>query len=323
MPEIVALGEGMVEFAAADRGPLHRVAIFRRGIGGDTSNFLIAAARSGARCGYVTRVGDDEFGRLLLSIWTQEGIDTSRVIVDPDGYTAAYFISFDEEGRHAFTYYRRGSAASRLQPADVDPTYLDGARVFHTSGISQAISSSANASVLHAVREARSRGVLVSFDVNVRPKLQPIAWWRDEVDSILPLVDLMFVSAEDTSHLFGARSPEDVAELLLARGPRLAVVKLGLDGCLLASSEAGCVRMPAWTVDTIDGTGAGDAFAGAFVAAWLGGAGPADAGQVASAAGALATTELGAVTATPRRDEIEAFLSARRSLTGAERGREG
>lgn len=92
-PEIVALGEGLVEFAALERGRLEQVTTFRRGCGGDTSNFVVAAARLGASAGYITRVGDDDFGRACLALWQTEGVDISQVIVAPDSFTGIYTSS--------------------------------------------------------------------------------------------------------------------------------------------------------------------------------------------------------------------------------------
>jgi 2-dehydro-3-deoxygluconokinase len=141
-PEVVSLGEPMVEFCATDVGRLSQVSLFKRGWGGDTSNFAVAAARQDIKVAHVCRLGSDEFGRSFLDLWESEGMDNNRVIVEEDAFTAIYIISLMEGGGHNFTYYRAGSAASRYSVDDLDFGYLDTAKAFHTSGISLAISES-------------------------------------------------------------------------------------------------------------------------------------------------------------------------------------
>jgi len=319
VPDVIALGEPMAEFAAEERGRLSRVTTFRRGWGGDTSNVAVAAARLGTSVGYVTRLGEDEFGHSFLALWDQEGVDRSHVVIDPDGFTGVYFIALDEAGRHDFTYYRTGSAASRLQPADIDPAYVQTARVFHTSGITQAISEGARAAADAAIAAARAKGVAVSYDLNLRPKLCPLPQLRSIVEATLPLADIVFLSAEDAGYLDDSRPAEIVAEQVLARGPRLVVLKLGAEGCLIAEAEGTSVRLPAWPARVVDTTGAGDAFDAAFLGEWIRGASPARAGRFANAVGALAARGLGAVAPLPVRAWVEAFIADVHKST-AERG---
>src|SRR4051794_30164149 len=142
---------------------------FLRGFGGDTSNMAIAAARLGRelspplRVAYVTRVGDDAFGRLLLELWHTEGVDTRGVEVDALAPTGVYFVTHGVAG-HEFSYLRAGSAASRMHPAGLPHAMLRDTRLLHVSGISQAISLSACDAVLEAIATARDGGALVSFD---------------------------------------------------------------------------------------------------------------------------------------------------------------
>src|SRR4249920_3633520 len=111
--DLVCLGEAMVEFNQAPDEP----ARYTAGFGGDTSNCAIAAARIGARSGYITQLGDDVFGAQLLALWRDEGVDTSGVRVVAGADTGVYFVTHGAQG-HAFTYRRAGSAASRMAPDD-------------------------------------------------------------------------------------------------------------------------------------------------------------------------------------------------------------
>ena len=123
--DVVSLGEPLYEFSqipGQDRQYL-------QGFGGDTSNASIAAARQGARVAYVTRVGDDEFGKQFLALWRAEGLDTSGVGIDREAHTAVYFIQYGPQG-HEFSYLRAGSAASRMQPAHLPLALIRGAKFF-------------------------------------------------------------------------------------------------------------------------------------------------------------------------------------------------
>ena len=133
--DILVLGEPMVEFnqTGAQDGRL-----YLQGFGGDVSNFAIAAARQGARAGVISALGDDTPGRALRALWQREGVDVSGVRTDAQAPTGIYFVSHDAQGHH-FSFYRSGSAASRILPADLDAAQIARARLLHLSGITLAI----------------------------------------------------------------------------------------------------------------------------------------------------------------------------------------
>jgi len=235
---------------------------------GDTPNFAVAIARLGEVAGYICRVGDDEFGKCFLDMWRREGVDTSHVIVEEGGFTGVYFTSVKDGGEHDFTYYRRGSAASHLSPADLDLGYIKMAKVFHSSGISQAISRSSREAVFRAMEAAKEAGVLVSYDPNIRLKLWPLNVARPVVMRTIRLADVVMPSMEDLKTLLGSTSPEEALRLILKRGPKTVAIKLGAGGCIVAS-DGKTVRAPGVKVKLVDTTGAGDAFDGALIVGLL------------------------------------------------------
>ncbi|WP_365746394.1 PfkB family carbohydrate kinase [Rhodoferax sp.] len=111
--DVVALGEAMVEFNQIPQGDGR---MYLQGFGGDTSNTIIAAARQGANCAFISLVGHDALGDMCLELWRSEGIDVRAVQVREDAPTGVYFVRHDCHGHH-FSYLRQGSAASRIQPA--------------------------------------------------------------------------------------------------------------------------------------------------------------------------------------------------------------
>jgi 2-dehydro-3-deoxygluconokinase len=169
LPAIVALGEAMIEFNQARADAPEQ---YLRGFGGDTSNMAIAAARlvgDAGRVGYVTRVGDDAFGRMLVDLWRTEGVDTRGVVADRVAPTGVYFVTHGASG-HEFSYLRAGSAASRMTPETLPDEIIRGASILHVSGISQAISTGACDSVFAAIAIAEEAGARVSYDPNLRAK---------------------------------------------------------------------------------------------------------------------------------------------------------
>jgi 2-dehydro-3-deoxygluconokinase len=306
-PDIISLGEPMLEFNAPEGGALSEVPGFLVGWGGDTSNFAVAACRAGGTVGYLTRLGADEFGDSFMALWQREGIDTAHIARDPQAATAIYFIS--RKGRqHHFTYYRRDSAASRMMPDFLPSNYIAAAKLLHVSGISQAISVSACDTVFAAIEIARRAGRVVSYDPNYRPKLWPLERARAVVHETCRLADLVFPSLEDARALSGQQSAEEISRFYLALGPKVVVLKLGADGAMLATAD-GVKAFPPARVESVDMSGAGDTFDGAFVVRYLAGRPLDECMRFANAAAALTTTGLGCVAPVPHAAAVEALLA--------------
>jgi 2-dehydro-3-deoxygluconokinase len=185
-----------------------------------------------------------------------------------------------------------------------------GAKVLHTSGITQAISETACAAVDMAVDLVARAGHTVSYDLNIRPRLWPVERARPVVERTLARAHLVFLSDEDATYLYPSLESDAVIRRLLGFGPQTVVFKRGAQGCVVATAAGISFQTPAWPIDVVDATGAGDAFAGAFIASWLGGANLHAAARVATAAGALTTTGLGAVGPIPTRAQITEFIDA-------------
>jgi len=271
----------------------------------------VAAARLGRKVGYITKVGDDAFGQCFLEMWRREGVDTSKVIVEKGGFTGIYFIAY--ANGHEFTYYRKGSSASHISADEIDQEYIKNSKTFHSSGITQAISDSSREAVFHAIEIAKKNGVLVSYDPNVRLKLWPLEMARSTIIRTISLADIVFPSMEDASILFSSDSAKDAAKRFLELGPGTVVVKLGADGCLVATKKE-VFETPSVKVNVVDATGAGDAFDAAFLSGTLEGWDLRRCARFANAVGALTTTGKGAVNPIPRRSVVDEFLRSRVSV---------
>ena len=304
--DLVALGEPLLEFNQTRAEEEH----YLQGFGGDTSNCVIAASRLGASTAYITRLGDDAFGRKFLGLWKRENVDSSGVRTDPDAPTGIYFVTHGDRG-HEFSYLRAGSAASRMRPADLPLEVIRDAKVLHVSGISQAISASACDSVFAALDAARESGARISYDSNLRLKLWPLARARAVIVATLPLSDWFLPSLDEAALLSGASEANAILDWCHASGAPLVALKMGADGVWVSSAKLR-EHIPGHRVDAIDATGAGDCFDGAFAARIVAGDDALAAARYANAAAALATTGYGAVDPLPTPADVAAFL--KRSL---------
>jgi 2-dehydro-3-deoxygluconokinase len=300
--DLVGLGEPLIEFNQTVAGEPN----YRQGFGGDTSNAVIAAARQGLRSAYLTRVGADAFGEQLRALWRTEGVDETGVLADPKAPTGIYFVSHGSSG-HVFSYLRAGSAASNMQPDDLQHGLIERARFLHVSAISQAISVSACDTVFAALARARAAGTLVSYDSNLRLRLWPLERARAILRETLGAVDWFLPSLEDMQTLTGQHEPEAILDWSRAAGARRIVLKMGAKGAMLDDGIAR-LTLPAHRVTAIDATGAGDCFAGNFIARVVLGDTPEAAVRWANVAAALATTGFGAVQPLPRPDQVRAAL---------------
>jgi 2-dehydro-3-deoxygluconokinase len=303
MLDILALGEPMVEFNQTGG---HSSRTYLQGFGGDTSNALIAAARQGAKVGYISALGADRYADLLRELWDKEGVDHSQVRVKADAYTAIYFVTHNAQGHH-FDFFRKGSAASLMQPSDLNFDLIRQAKILHLSGISLAISESARNTCFAAIDVAKSAGVKVSFDTNLRLKLWPLDVARTAMNNAIGLSDICLPSLDDVTAITGLSDPDAVVDHCLSLGAKTVALKLGAQGALLATSSSR-QRIAAFACNPVDATGAGDTFGGALIARIVAGDTLIDAGRYAAAAAALSTEGFGAVAPIPFANTVQAKL---------------
>jgi 2-dehydro-3-deoxygluconokinase len=300
--DVIALGEAMVEFNQTRPGEPH----YLQGFGGDTSNAAIAAARAGAKAGYLTRLGQDRFGDLLMELWQRENVDTSGIERDPNAPTGIYFVTHGAKG-HEFSYLRAGSAASRMTPQWLPRDLVRQSKILHVSGISLAISPSARETVFEAMTTAREAGTLVSFDSNLRLKLWSLEEARTAITRAISLCDIFLPSIDDVNVLSGLNEAEAIVDWSHALGAKQVVLKCGADGAL-ASDGQRRERVAARRVTVVDATGAGDCFCGNLLARIAFGDSLIDAARYANAAAAIAVQGFGAVAPLPRPDAVRAML---------------
>jgi 2-dehydro-3-deoxygluconokinase len=309
--DLLCMGEPMLEFNQLPPNP-DGTRHYLEGHGGDTSNAAIAAARQGARVGYITALGQDMPGDSFIRLWQQEGVDTSTVLRTDKHQTGVYFVTHDAAGHH-FLHYRTGSAAAMYTPSDLPREAIAKAHILYVSGISQGISASACDAVFAAIDVAVRNGVKVAYDTNYRPRLWPPARAAAVMHAAIAKADYAFPGEEDVRTLTGLTDPDAMLDFYLRLGSKVVVLKMGETGAYLATADSR-VRIPPHKVQAVDATGAGDTFCGSFLARILAGDDPPAAARYASVAAALKCTGYGAVGPIPRPADVWATLD--RSAAG-------
>ncbi|MDF2440574.1 MAG: 2-dehydro-3-deoxygluconokinase [Abditibacteriota bacterium] len=333
MPEfscdVVTVGESMVLFQPLPSGTIAHAPLFMRSVAGAESNVAIALSRLGLRTRWISRLGNDPFGDIVQSTLSGQGVDVSCVQRTEGAATAVFFRENKGWGEPNVFYFRRGSAASRLAPADVQPQWFEGARHLHVSGITPGLSESARDMILGAMKTARAQGLSVSFDPNIRRKMwDESTFWhqascRETLLSMIPLCDVFLPGLDEARFLLDSSAPgtrqqktserEDLGRAFLERGASVVVLKLGLEGAVAFTREASAHQAAHRVESVVDTVGAGDAFAAGFLSVWLeqSTSGVRTALQRAlrraNVLGALATQFAGDWESLPQRDELEAM----------------
>lgn len=285
--------------------------------GGAPANVAVAAARLGASAGFVGSVGEDLFGDFILRALDSEGVDTSGVRrCEPPTRTSLAFVEIEDDGDRSFTFYRSDPAADELlSPEDITPEVL-GEASFITFGSIPLIKDPSRSAIRAAAKLASESNVSVAFDVNLREHLwESLDAAREAVEPLLDLSTILKMGHDELEPLLGTGDVDEAATALLERGVPVVLVSLGVEGAFYATPEfRGYVE--AFEVESVDATGAGDAFlAGAL--AHLDGTSLdswdedclREATRRGSAAGALACLDYGAMQALPAKEELEKFMS--------------
>jgi 2-dehydro-3-deoxygluconokinase len=304
MTELVTFGETMAVLSSTRTGPLRHAESLRLGIAGAESNVAIGVRRLGREAAWIGRVGDDEFGRRIVRELRGEQLDLRGVRVDGDAPTGLMIKERRSSATTSVLYYRRGSAGSRLRPADLDTDLVAGARILHCTGITPALSASAREATFAAVEVARAAGAMVSFDPNHRAAL----WTAPEAAGVFrdlaAKADVVLAGEPEAEMILGARlAPDEAARRIARLGPSHAIVKLGARGAV-ACADGESRSAPALRVRATDPVGAGDAFAAGYLAALLAGEDGAAALAAGCAVGAWAVTVDGDWEGLPRREEL-------------------
>ncbi|UYG97730.1 sugar kinase [Cytobacillus firmus] len=266
MKDVVTIGDAMITFNPSATGPMRFVPTFERKIGGAELNVAIGCSRLGLKTGWISRLGNDEFGRHIFNTVRGEGIDVSQLKL-VDGYpTSLNFKEIMGDGSVRTFYYRTNSPTTALTIEILSEEYIKNSKVLHITGIFPAVDKEKNIDLIkYAISLAKKHGVLVSFDPNIRLKL----WTKEEARTVLreflPYVDIFLTGEEEAELLLGTSDPREVIELGKAFGISHIAIKQGEKGSV-GYQNGEYIEAPAFKAKkVVDTVGAGDGFDSGFI----------------------------------------------------------
>lgn len=314
MPEVITLGETMICFTPATNESLQYAYLFEKRIAGAESNVAIAVSRLEHTTGWISKLGNDPFGRFIINTIRGEGVDVSNTKFDNQLQTALMYKQISDGYETQITYYRKNSAASSITPQDLNPGYFAGCKIFHSTGINAVISQNSFDTLKAAISMAKSHNCLISFDPNIRLKLCNIEEFRNPLINLIKQTDIILLGIDEAEILFGTVDQQEILDLLFGLGVQYIGLKLGDKGAVLADQKQSFFS-PAYDVPKIDSVGAGDAFNAGFLAGLLEHKTLEECGQFGNAMGALAITSKGDFESLPTKQELLKFLNGIPTIT--------
>ncbi len=334
MPDVVTFGEAMIRMAPPNFQRIEQTGSFDVQAGGGELNVAVGVARLGLASTWVSRLPNNSLGRLLAGRVRQAGVDDSSIIWASEGRVGLYFVEFGAAPRASSVLYdRANSAVSAIKPGEVDwKKVFAGARWFHTSGITPALSDSAAAVTREALEAAKGAGLTTSYDLNYRSKL----WTPEKAQAVqepmMKWVDVLITTEEDTSVVFKIEaegktddagftkietgSYKEVARRLADKFRFTAVAVTLRENPLvwrnswsaLAFSDGQFYEDVKYDVEVVDRVGAGDSFAAGFIYGFLAKGNWGDAVRYGNALGALKHTIPGDFNWSTR-EEVEKLMN--------------
>ncbi|SDR14348.1 carbohydrate kinase family protein [Natronobacterium texcoconense] len=314
--EILVAGETLIDFLPEEPGPISSVEGFDRRPGGAPANVAVALSRLERTPLFWTRVGEDPFGQYLLETLEEQGLPDRFFETDPAAKTSLAFVTHDETGDREFSFYRDGTADTRLEPGRIDDETLAECEWVHAGGVTLSNGRSREAT-LDLLERAAERGCTVSFDPNERPELWPdVETYRSVVREALANVDVLKATVGELERLgFAGDSPEAIARDAMEAGPAAVFVTRGDAGAIAVADGGGewegVASHRGFDPDVVDTTGAGDAFVAGTIAGLSDGRGLEETLAFANAVGAEATTAAGAMAALPDRAGVTSLTDGR------------
>ncbi len=315
MAEIWTMGELLVEIMRPDVDmPMDQPGLFRGPFPSGSSAIMIStAARLGHSTGIISGVGKDGFGKCLMDRLEKDGVDTSKVIVDPDNSTACAFVAYDSSGDRSYLFHWDHTPATAAMAPDVTEPSLKEAKIFHVMGCALTAKLSYGHEIVKTARAMRRQGAKVSFDPNVRVEHLTNPEKRDEslaiIRDILNETSIFEPGIGELKLLMNTDSVEEGIRACFEL-PNLEIVllKMGDQGSRVYTRDGEVIDQPLFHVDAVDATGAGDSSDAAFLCGILEGKSLKEAAEMAAAAGALNVMEFGPMEGKISRENVRAII---------------
>lgn len=317
-PLVVCFGELLIDFVPTVNGvSLAEAPAFKKAPGGAPANVAVGIARLGGSSAFMGKVGEDEFGHMLVDILKENNVEHKGMRFDPGARTALAFVTLKADGEREFMFFRNPSADMLLTESELDVDLIQQAKIFHYGSISL-IAEPCRSAHFAAMSIAKDAGSLLSYDPNLRLPLWPSASSaREGILSIWDKADVIKVSEEEVQFLTEGADPYDdtVIRNLFHPNLKLLLVTEGQQGCRYYTKDCSG-RVTGLAVPAVDTTGAGDAFVSGILSQLANDftllqdeKGLREALKFANACGAITVTERGAIPALPTREAVLAALT--------------
>lgn len=307
---VLLVGEPMGLFIAQQEGPLDRVTGYWLAVAGAEFNVAVGLARLGHPVSYMTKLGNDPFGKLITNTMEDNHISTEFITYSDERPTGFMLKSRVSEGDPQIFYFRKNSAASTLSRADVDAIDFSQYSCLHLTGILPPLSDSCRDVSFYLVEKAREHGLTVTFDPNLRRQLWPSdEVMADTLNALAAKADIVFPGEGEGQYLCGSTDPDAISDFYLGRGAKAVITKVGSKGAYLATA-GGRRLVPGFRVEkVVDTVGAGDGFAAGVLSALLEGLPLDEAARRGNAIGAIQVMSRGDNDGLPTRQELDTFMS--------------
>lgn len=270
--DVITYGEAMTMFIAEEYGSLEQASKFYKRVAGAELNVATGLSRLGLSTTWMSKIGNDSFGKFILKFLEKENINTELVSIDylhPTGFQLKEKARFGEDPK--VEYFRKGSAASYISTKDIVVPVIEKAKHLHLTGIAPAISLSSFELSEYLQDFMRTHNRTISFDPNLRPSL----WeneniMREKINQLAIKSDWFLPGINEGRILTGLSSPSEIADFYLNQGVKLVVIKLGEEGAYFKDKEGNNKIIPPFKVENVvDTVGAGDGFAVGIISALL------------------------------------------------------
>ncbi|MGI4861285.1 MAG: tagatose kinase [Janthinobacterium lividum] len=306
---IVTMGEILVEIMATRIGQSFQEpgTLIGPYASGAPAIFIDQVAKLGSPCAMIGCVGDDDFGVLNVERLRRDGVDVSGIAVIKEATTGSAFVTYRADGERDFIYNIANSASAHLSAANLRDDLLTRCSNFHVMG-SSLFSFRIIEGMKKAIETVKANGGTISFDPNIRKEMLRIPEMREALDFILDYTDVFLPSGHEVTLLASATSERGAIDEMLKRGIKEVVVKRGGDGCSFYDAQ-GERHHPAFKVEELDPTGAGDCFGATYIASRSQGFDTDQALRYACASGARAVIVKGPMEGTATFAQLDAFIA--------------
>jgi len=308
MPEILTCGEILVEIMRTERDVTLGVpgSFYGPFPSGAPAIFIDQVACLGHSAGIVGCVGNDQFGKRIITRLNMDGVDVSLINIVEDRTTAVAFVSYKKDGSRNFIYHIPHAAAGEVKMPSLEK--LQGVKLFHVMGCSLMVNPEMREVINKTAEKVKENGGVVSFDPNIRIELLRGESIEQVIRRVMELCDIILPGEKELVQITGKESVHSAAQTLLSGGIKKVVVKMGKQGAQYIDDNED-IAVESLSVKEVDPTGAGDAFDAGFLAGYLEGYTPEECLKLANLCGAMNASFFGPMEGVFRREFLNYFIS--------------